>query len=243
MLYDTRFILSLFVSFLISLAASAQETVEFDSTVVSSASYDKASQTLTILKVNEAEIVYGEVPEKVFKGLVEARLKGGYYRGFIEGEYEVVSKVEGDASIDIPSPVSTEPVDPAKTAEAVVKDLSWADSSLNKVRTAVPDVNDPRRKIAEATELVNSGDDYEEAVSLIREAVTEVRSLESRYAKELNDAETEKRTLELRNPEDNALKITRMDQLIDRLDPVVSDLRKASKALREAESSLKKIVN
>lgn len=82
------------------------------SNIVKAFMYDEDTQTLTVYFLNGIIHQYQSVPERIYQGLKDAPLKGGYYQTWIEGQYEKV-----DLHSAAPSP------DPAPDAESEKREL------------------------------------------------------------------------------------------------------------------------
>lgn len=130
-------------SIALNLSTSAvMDDAEFerlDSSVLSGVKYDAVSQTMSLRFTNGTVNDYLNVPAKIYESLKAHHLKGGYYRGFIEGRFETVPVYD--------------PAAEAEAAEAAAK-LAAAAPDAAPEATAEPEPEPTPAEPAPAPEVV-----------------------------------------------------------------------------------------
>ena len=71
----------------VAAASSTVQTIEFNSSVLASGSYDSSSQTMTLKFKNGKTHDYRNVEPRVFEGLATSTSVGSYYNSNIKGRY------------------------------------------------------------------------------------------------------------------------------------------------------------
>ena len=100
-----KIILTVIASVMISLSALAQEeaaapaetasteAVAVESSLIKSVAYNAETRVLTVVMVkNDETYEYSDVPERIYKELMEAESKGSYFIKNIKSTYKTVKK-------------------------------------------------------------------------------------------------------------------------------------------------------
>lgn len=70
------------------------------STVFMGVAYDVAERRLFLLRQNDSVVEYINVPPEIYRGFLEAPVKGSYYKGYIENIYETTKAVKADMMVE-----------------------------------------------------------------------------------------------------------------------------------------------
>ena len=98
------FVLALFwLAVTIPLIGMGDSYTPTKSGIIKAFMYNEKTQALTLLFDSGVVREHKKVPKELYKGLLDAPLKGGYYRSFIEGTYEFEERSSRQAKSSTPA--------------------------------------------------------------------------------------------------------------------------------------------